>query len=592
MRFDLSAIFYSNAPYFVAVLIPFSFACKKFYRKICDIYFIIINSFAALVSYIDIAYYPYILKRMTCDFFSYLQIGFDFKVLLPSFLKQFWYLFLLFFATIFIIFFIVRFTNRIIAKKPVFQPFLWKDFLYKILVFFVSFFISFLCMRGGFQTRPIGLIDSGKYASIQNAALISNTPFTLIKSYGNQQVVEKHYFMDLEEAESHFSPIIHTISPCSQYCYPVKNVIVIILEGFSQYLIKGMEPNPDEYQGYCPFLDSLLRQSISFNGIANGHRTIDALQAIFLGHPKVLEKSYIETHFVSNLSSSPVEVLKKYGYHTLFFHGAKNSSMNIESYCYSIGFDAYYGKNEYPNSSDYDGVWGISDRSFLKFAAQKLSTAQQPFFASVLTLSSHNPFVVPKDAEGLDLTTGTRPIHTLASYTDHAVREFFEAVSQNHWYDSTLFIITGDHIGEGSFPTPCSIYTTLQIPISFYHPAANFGINMGSMQQLDIMPSLFSYLNIDEPLFSYGSNIFDTEYTLYSVNYTWGVYQLITDDFILQFDGEKSIGLFDIKQDILMRKNLMNELPDVTALYEQKLKAILQSYTTRLINNQLFMNEK
>jgi phosphoglycerol transferase MdoB-like AlkP superfamily enzyme len=283
--------------------------------------------------------------------------------------------------------------------------------------------------------------------------------------------------------------------------------------------------------------------------------------------------------------------LKKHGFNTLFFHGAKNGSMNIESYSYAVGFDTCFGKNEYPYQSDYDGIWGISDRSFLKFVAQKLNTTEQPFFATVLTLSSHNPFVIPKDAAGLDIKAGTRPIFTLASYTDHAIREFFEIISHNAWYDSTLFVITGDHIGEGSMPNPNSIYVTFQIPVFFYHPMANTGKNTGFMQQLDIMPTLFSCLNIDEPLFSYGKNVFDDRDTSYSVNYIWDVYQIITEDFILQFDGEKSIGLYNIKTDMLMQNNLLEALPEVTAMYEQKLKAILQSYTTRLSKNQLFLNK-
>jgi phosphoglycerol transferase MdoB-like AlkP superfamily enzyme len=591
IRFDLSAIFYCNLIYIIAVLLPFSFCFHKIYRKIFDGYFIVINGFAALVSYIDTAYYPYVLKRMTCDFFSYIQIGFDFRSLLPSFLKQYWYLLLLFLVTLFIIVYVVRFTNKRIDKTPVFQNFRWKDFIYKSAIFIFTVVVSFVGMRGGFQTRPIGLIDSGKYASIQNAAFISNTPFSLIKSFGDQYEIEKQYFPDLETAEQYYSPIINSIYPCSQDCYPAKNVVIIILEGFSQYLIKGMSYHSDSIRGYAPFLDSLLHQSISFNGIANGHRTIDALQAIFAGVPKLLEMSTDETHFSDNFISTPVEALKKHGYNTLFFHGAKNGSMNIESFCYSIGFDAYFGKNEYPNPADYDGVWGISDRSFLKFTAQKLNTVQQPFLASILTLSSHNPFTLPKDADGLDIQSGTRPIHALASYTDHALRAFFETVSHSAWFNNTLFIITGDHVGEGSMPGANSVYVTLQIPIFFYHPKANNPKNMGTMQQLDIMPSLFSYLNINEPLFSYGNNIFDSTYTVYSANYTWGVYQLVTEDFILQFDGEKSIGLYDVKKDILMQKNLIDDLPDIAALYEQKLKAILQSYTTRLVKNQLFINK-
>jgi phosphoglycerol transferase MdoB-like AlkP superfamily enzyme len=293
--------------------------------------------------------------------------------------------------------------------------------------------------------------------------------------------------------------------------------------------------------------------------------------------------------FATNFTSSPVELLKKHGYHTLFFHGAKNGSMNIESYCYAIGFDKYYGKNECPNLSADEGAWGISDRSFLKFVTNTLQNAPQPFFASVLTLSSHHPYTIPKDAAGLDIKTGTHDMLAVASYTDHAVREFFENLKQYSWYDSTLFIITSDHTGTGSIPVSENVFTAIQIPIFFYHPLANSSQKSGAMQQTDIMPSLFSLLHINEPLFSYGNNIFDSTYSTCSANYLWGGYQLITEDFILRFDGEKSIGFFNVKEDFNLQKNLINQLPDEVALYEQKLKAMIQSYTTRLQTNKMFI---
>ena len=591
IRFDIFAIFYSNIPYIIAVLLPFSFCYHKIYRKIFDLYFIIVNCIAALVSFIDVAYYPYVYKRMTCDIFAYVQIGFDFQTLIPSFLKQFWYLLLIFVATIFAVIFLVRFTNKMIHKKPVLHPFLWKELLGKILLFALCMGLTFIGLRGGIQLRPLGLIDTGKYTSLQNSALISNTPFTLMKSYGmRHDNIEKQYFKSLEEAEAIYTPIINHIVPCSSLCYPTKNVVVIILESFSQYLIHGMEwdKSVEGYQGYCPFLDSLSRQSISFNGIANGYRTIESLPSIFGGIPKLLNTSIVETTFANNYTHSPVQVLKDKGFNTPFFHGAENGSMNIESYCYSIGFDSYYGKNEYPNPADDDGCWGISDRPYLKYVAQQLNTMRQPFFASVLTLSSHNPYIIPKDAVGLDIKNGTHPIHAAASYTDHAVREFFEALSQYSWYDSTLFVITADHTGAGSIPKSDNIYITTQIPIMLYHPQAKENMNMGAMQQLDIMPTIFSYLNMDEPLFSYGNNRFDASSTTYSPSFAWGVYQLISEEFMLQFDGEKSIGFFNVKEDIMISNNLLNELPDEVALYEQKLKAIIQSYTTRLIKNKLY----
>jgi phosphoglycerol transferase MdoB-like AlkP superfamily enzyme len=590
VRFDLSAIFYTNAPSVVAALLPFAFCYKKIYRKTVDIYFILINSFAALVSYIDVAYYPYVLKRMTADILSYMQIGFDFQTLLPSFMKQFWYLVLIFIATVFAIVFIVKHTNQYRETKPVFRAFLWKNFLYEITVFLIFLFISVICMRGGFQLRPLTLIDTGKYASIQNAALISNTPFTLIHSFGKQHDIEKHYFQDIQEAELYFKPVLSHVSPCLEDCYPVKNVVVIVLESFSQYLVQDKDTNTVGYQGYCPFLDSLLHQSVSFNGIANGKRTIEALPAIFGGIPTLLDMSYVESSFAGNYSYSPVEILKSKGYNTVFFHGAKNGSMNIESYCYSIGFETYYGKNEYPDPADDDGIWGISDRPYLKYVARTLNTINQPFFAGILTLSSHNPFILPKDGKDIDVKQGEHPMQTVASYTDYALREFFEKLSHYTWFDSTLFVITADHTGEGTVPFPDNRYMSYQIPIFFYHPMAKNPKTKHIIQQVDIMPSLFSYLNIDQPLFSFGNTVYDSTYTPYAVNYLSGIYQLFTDEFVLQFDGEKTTGFFNIRTDIFMRQNLRDSLPDKVFLYERKLKAFIQSYTVRMNRNKLFID--
>ena len=587
IRFDLSAIFYTNIIYIVAVLIPFSFYFNRIYRKICDIFFIAINSFFALLAYIDVAYYPYVLKRMTTDIFSYVQIGFDFKTLLPSFFMQFWYLILIFIATVIAIIFIsqIKFTKSSRSpRSPRLLP------LYKTIIFLTLMAISVICMRGGLQLRPISLIDTSKHTSLQNAPIISNTTFTLIQSFGKQRNIEKHYFQSTQEAELYFNPIINHISPCSLDCYPVNNVFIIILEGFSQYLIKGADS--DTYQGYSPFLDSLLRRSISFNGIANGRRTIEALPAIFSGIPSLLDMSYLESVFANNYYYSPVEILKDKGYNTVFFHGAKNGSMNLESYCYSIGFNTYYGKDEYPNQSDDDGVWGISDRSYLKYVAKTLNNISKPFFAGVLTLSSHNPFILPKDAKGLEINKGKYPMHSLATYTDHALREFFEIISHYDWFDSTLFIITADHTGEGSLPAGENRYMSYQIPIFFYHSLSDVSKTRGIMQQTDIMPSIFSYLQIDKPLFLYGNNIFDTTYIPYAVNYLSGIYQFITDDYVLHFDGTNTIAFFNIKTDKTMQNNLVNTLPKEVAIYEQKLKAIIQSYTTRMANNKLFIENK
>lgn len=536
---------------------------------------------------------------MTADIFSYVQIGFDFQALLPSFFKQFWYLAVVFIVTIAIIVFIVRFTNPPTGRQKSCSEdsgissngFKGKNILPNTLVFVFFAGLTIICMRGGFQLRPLTLIDTAMYGSVQNAALIANTPFSVIHSVGKQNKIEKHYFADLEDAEQYFTPIHSSIMPCREDCLPVKNVVVIVLESFSRYMIYGMDSTTTAKNSLCPFLNNLSDKSIAFNGVANGRRTIEALPAIFGGIPTLFDKSYVESSFASNYSYSAVEILKESGFNTMFFHGAQNGSMNIESYCYSIGFEKYYGKNEYPNPSDDDGIWGISDKPYLQYVAKTLETVEQPFFTGILTLSSHNPFILPKDGEGLPLNKGTHSMHLVASYTDYALMEFFGTISRYSWFDSTLFVFTGDHTGEATVPIPDNRYMSYQIPIFFYHPLAEKGQQYNMMQQLDIMPSILSYLGINNSLFSFGQNVFDSNYSAFAVNYLAGVYQYFTDDILLQFDGEKTIGFYNIESDMKLQHNLIGTKKQESFPYEQRLKAILQSYTARMSRNRLFIEK-
>jgi len=591
IHFDLSAIFYMNAPYIVAILLPFVFTHKKIYQKICAVYFVIINSLAALVAYIDVAYYPYVLKRLTADIFSYLQTGFDFQALLPSFLKQFWYLLLIFILTVIGIGYILKISKKLTSSKITFDKFSWKEFSLNWFIFLLFIGMSTICMRGGLQFRPLTLIDAAKYGSSQNASLISNTPFCMIHSIGKQNKIEKHYFDDLQTAEQYFSPVHNAIFPCQNNCMPVKNVVIIILESFSKYMIYGMDSTTMGENSYSPFLNKLAHKSIAFNGIANGRRTIEALPSIFGGIPSLFDKGYVSSSFAANYTYSAIESLKKNGFNTLFFHGANNGSMNMENYCYSIGFEKYYGKNEYPNHKDDDGVWGISDRLYLKYVANMLNKARQPFFAGVLTLSSHNPFTLPKDGEGLSLREGAHPMHTVANYTDYAVKEFFEILSQYSWFDSTLFVIIGDHTGTATVPVNNNKYMLYQIPLFFYHPLSVSGEEKGFMQQVDIMPSILSYMGINIPLFSYGQNVFDTAWMPSAINYSSGVYQFFNNDYLLQFDGQKTVGFYNVKDDEMMEHDLTGQFPEKMANYQRQLEAIIQSYTTRMSRNKLFIGK-
>lgn len=99
--------------------------------------------------------------------------------------------------------------------------------------------------------------------------------------------------------------------------------------------------------------------------------------------------------------------------------------------------------DQYPEKSDFDGIWGVWDEPFFRFFAGKLSSFKQPFLASIFSVSSHHPFKVPEKYTG-KFKKGPAPIVEVVGYTDFALRELFDEISSSSWFKNTLFIITAD----------------------------------------------------------------------------------------------------------------------------------------------------
>lgn len=590
IRFDLSAIAYLNIIWCIAVLLPFSITKHKVYQLLCNIYFVITNSLGYMLQCIDIAYFPYVSKRLTFDVFSYLDhANFDFHALLPLFLTQFWYLVLLWIALTISLIYMCKLPH---TKLHVSHQLNLKNLYGNSLLYILTIFTVFSCMRGGWQLRPLSPVHAGKYAPTQYTPLVLNTPFTFITTIGQTGLKEPNYFNSLQQAELLFSPI-HTRYECDIPTPKVKNIVFIIWEGLSQELLQYYHPSQPDYPSYCPFTDSLARKAWVYNGIANGRRTMEGIPAILCGYPALMESSYMESPYATNIVISPIEILAQQGYNTCFFHGAKNGSMNFESYCKSIGYKQYFGMYQYPDAYDYDGNWGISDRSYLKYMAQVLDTLSEPFFASVLTLSSHHPFTLPNDAGNYPYPQGTHPMHRVSAYTDKALSEFFHTIEHTSWYKHTLFVITGDHAYQGSYSPNNNTYTAYLIPVIFYHPMADTAFyNHDYVQQTDIMPSLFAYMNIQQPLLCYGQNIFHRSMPAMAFNYLLGNYQIFYHQYLLQYNGEQVTGLYYTPSDSSLSHNIVNQystqaIQDSALLY---LQAVIQSYNYRMIHNMMTTN--
>jgi hypothetical protein len=126
------------------------------------------------------------------------------------------------------------------------------------------------------------------------------------------------------------------------------------------------------------------------------------------------------------------------------------------------------------------------------------------------------------------------------------------------------------------------------IPIFFYHPTdTTFKGNSNLIaQQTDIFPTILDYISYDKAFVCFGNSLLNDSTSHYSINFINGIYQLIENEYVIQFDGEKTIAIYNFIEDEELKKNLLNTKFDYTAI-ENKIKAVIQSYQERMAHNKL-----
>ncbi len=535
---------------------------------------------------LDCVYFPYTLKRTTADVFDLVSIGGggDFFRLLPNYLADFWYIFAIWALLMLALIYLYNCTKGVLLPVGNRLTFYLKNTLYLAIVLIVGVIGS----RGGIQLRPINIISAGEYTTAQNIPLVLNTPFTILQTIGSEQLEIKEYYANDNVLKDIYYPVhqYHNQPDSLQK----KNVVIIILEGFSKEAMGLGNDTLDHstYKGYTPFLDSLCRLSWSFpKAFSNGKKSIEGIPAVLASLPNLMEKPYITSSYAGNTINSLPILLKPYGYQSAFFHGGTNGTMQFDAFASLAGFDKYYGRKEYGNDADFDGNWGIWDEQFLQYTSHTLSTLKQPFVASIFTLSSHHPYAIPEKYKG-KFDKGTVEIHESIGYADFSLKEFFAEASKTPWFSNTLFVITSDHSSATHYEYYQNSLGNLAIPIMYYDGSERLkGQSEIITQQIDILPSVLDYLKYPKPFFSFGESVFQPSAKHFDICYFNNVYQLIYNNILLQFNGEKVLAVYQLSTDPYLRNNLIND-PTISYLKQESLiKAILQTYFTRVINNQL-----
>ena len=583
MRFDLPIVFGIN----ILTILFYCFPTKIIYNKrlqdIVDIVYVSLNAFAIFLNFFDIVSFHFFGKHLTIDFVKVLghsdEISFG---TIRQVLFDYWYL-----LVIFILFVL---TIRVVAQQTRIHPPSkeekprWQ--MRQAISLAVMSILTLIACRGGLQAKPITSETAMQYTDPQNAPILLNTPFCLFTTHETKLKEWTGTY------NSDYSPIHKNLTAnrfiendtLAADSIP-SNVVVIIMKNVGQEMLKYY--SQDRRFNLTPFLDSLLCESLTFNGMSNSRRGLEALPAILASIPALMENDFTRSAYADNDFDAFCQHLQKNGYNTIFMHGGKNGILGFDEFSRRAGIKNYFGRIEYDDEKDYDGQWGIFDGPFLQYVAQTLNRVHEPFATMVYTLSSRYPYRVPHDFVLPEESYFWTGFEKTVYYVDCSLRDFFKTASQMPWFNRTLFVITADYSNSLHFqPEYSNVWGMYAIPIAFYYPQKIKPIRCEEIaQQIDLGPSILSALGVNDTLFSFGRNLFDTLSEPAFVSYYNLTYQYCDGNYLVQSDGERPFGIFKPISDTLLNDNLIDRLqcPDIF----EKLYHFISEYNNRMINNEL-----
>ena len=586
--FDTSAILYTNALYIVMILFPLHWKEHAGYHRICKVLFVVVNSIALAINLMDSVYFQYTMRRTTTTVFGEFQNESNLGSIFGKEFLSHWYLVLLFVIIVAVLWKCYaqpRIDFRQLTRK-------WLYYVVCVVSLLVAVPLAVAGIRGGFSTavRPITISNANQYAARPiDAALVLNTPFSLIRTIGKDVFTIPNYFPS-EELESIYTPV-HPHRPASDTCFVKKNIVILIVESFGREYIGALNKslNHGTYKGYTPCVDSLISQSTTFKySYCNGRKSIDGMPSILCSIPMFVEP-FILTPASMNTFTGLAGILSEEGYQTAFFHGAQNGSMGFQAFANKTGFQHYYGRTEYEaahGTDDFDGTWAIWDEPFLQYYAEEMSKMKEPFMTAVFTASSHHPFVVPEKYKQ-QYPEESLLIHKCIRYTDMAIGRFFQTASRQPWFKNTIFVLTSDHTNMSDHAEYQTDLGGFCSPIIIYDPSNPVGeMHDKVAQQIDILPTVLGLLHYDKDYFGFGIDVLNTpQEETWAVNYLNGIYQYVKQGYVLQFDGQQTRAVYALS-DSLMQHNLKGQVPQQPQM-ERELKALVQQYMERMKKDRL-----
>lgn len=365
----------------------------------------------------------------------------------------------------------------------------------------------FLAIRGGTGTAPANV--SKVYFSdnmfLNQAA--TNPVFSFLSSASRSELDggDYRYFSDAER-ERIFDSLrggdARGADAAQVLSVRRPNVVLVLLESFGRTVTDAVIGG----DSVAPNLARAAREGIRFdNMIANSFRTDRGQVAVMSGFPAHPVVSVMKYPSKAHTLPAVARSLRREGYTTTFTYGGDADFTNTMSYLYGTEVERVTDRRDLHFDAP-TAKWGYADDVVCDYFAREvleLADAGRPFFATLLTLSSHEPFDVPYDRF-------ENRILNAAAFTDECVGRMLDLWRRSPAWDDLLVILVADH--GIAYPDDLQIgdLARQRIPMIWTGGAVSGPATVDTYaSQTDLAPTLLAQMGIDAREFVYGRDIFD-----------------------------------------------------------------------------------
>ena len=302
-------------------------------------------------------------------------------------------------------------------------------------------------IRGGLQLVPMNQstvhfsTESSLNHAAENAIWVA---FQSILENGSDEVFDKEYIRFPKNEATRFTDSLYSNALASPHWQVVQtgkpNIVLIIWESLTASVCGRVGGS----FSCTPGLDKEAAGGLLFDKFyASGDRSDKGLTAILSGTPALGKVRIMQRPYAIRRLPFLSKTLKTNGYQTTFLYGGDLEFANMKSFMIEGGFDNIITREAFPPAS-YNSKWGAHDEVVFERQLAEARQAKAPFFHTLFTLSSHEPFEVP----GIE-NTGNEPTDTLFCrahrYTDRCLAQWFAKARKQAWWPNTWVIVVADH---------------------------------------------------------------------------------------------------------------------------------------------------